>query len=133
MIGLDTNVVLRYLAQDDPRQSKAASTLIENELTREEPGFIAAISMIEVAWVLKRLYAATRDEVADAVEGLVAAPTIVVEHRSLIRQAVRDFRGSAAEFSDCVIGCINADAGCEATVTFDRAAAKLAQFKLLPS
>jgi len=131
MIGLDTNVVLRYLAQDDPRQSKAARALIEDRLTRDEPGHIAAISIAEIAWVLKRLYAASRDEIADAIEGLLAAPTIVVEHRSLIRQAVQDFRGSAADFSDCVIGCINTGAGCDTTVTFDRAAAKLARFELL--
>lgn len=131
MIGLDTNVVLRYLAQDEPRQSKAARDLIDNELTRDEPGYIAAISLAEIVWVLKRLYGASRHEIADSVEGLLSAPTIVVEHRGLLRQAVQDFRGTTAEFSDCMIACINANAGCDVTVTFDRAAAKLARFKLL--
>jgi len=131
MIGLDTNVVLRYLAQDDPRQSKAALDLIENRLTRDEPGYLSVISVAEIAWVLKRLYAGSRDEIADAIEGLLAAPTIVVEHRSFVRQAVQDFRESTADFSDCVIGCVNAGAGCDATFTFDRAAAKLARFRLL--
>ena len=131
MIGLDTNIVLRYLTQDDPRQSKAANDLIEDRLTRDEPGHISAITVAEIAWVLKRLYAGSREEIADAIEGLLAAPTIVVEHRSFVRQAVQDFRESTAEFSDCVIGCVNAGAGCDATFTFDRAAAKLARFRLL--
>ncbi len=131
MIGLDTNVVLRYLAQDDPRQAKAARDLIEGRLTRDEPGYISAVTVAEIAWVLKRLYAGSREEIADAIEGLLAAPTIVVEHRSFVRQAVHDYRESTAEFSDCVIGCVNAGAGCETTVTFDRAAAKLARFRLL--
>jgi predicted nucleic-acid-binding protein len=131
MIGLDTNVVLRYLAEDDPRQSKAARDLIEGRLTRDEPGHIAAITIAEIAWVLTRLYAGSREEIADAIEGLLAAPTIVVEHRGFVRQAVQDFRESAAEFSDCVIGCVNAGVGCDTTVTFDRAAAKVARFRLL--
>jgi predicted nucleic-acid-binding protein len=131
MIGLDTNVVLRYLAEDDPLQSKAARDLIEGRLTRDEPGHIAAITIAEIAWVLKRLYAGSREEIADAIEGLLAAPTIVVEHRGFVRQAVQDFRESAAEFSDCVIGCVNAGVGCDTTVTFDRAAAKVARFRLL--
>ncbi len=131
MIGLDTNIVLRYLAQDDPRQSKAARDLIEGRLTRDEPGHICAITVAEIAWVLKRLYAASREEIAGTIEGLLAAPTIVVEHRSLVRQAVQDFRESTAEFSDCVIARVNAGAGCDTTFTFDRAAAKLARFRLL--
>lgn len=131
MIGLDTNVVLRYLAQDEPRQSKAARDLIDNRLTREQPGHISAASLAEIAWVLKRLYAASRDEIADAVEGLLAAPTIVVEHRTAVRHALQVFRDSKAELSDCMIGCINASAGCDVTFTFDRTAAKLDAFKLL--
>jgi predicted nucleic-acid-binding protein len=131
MIGLDTNVVLRYLAQDDPRQSKAARGLIDGRLTRDEPGHICTITVAEIAWVLKRLYAGSREEIADAIEGLLAAPTIVVEHRSLVRQAVQDFRESTAEFSDCMIARVNAGAGCDTTFTFDRAAAKLARFRLL--
>lgn len=131
MIGLDTNVLIRYFTQDDPRQSKAASELIERRLSRETPGHVTAISMAEFAWVLKRLYAAEREEIATAIEGLLTAPTLVIEHKSVAWKALNDFRGSAAGFSDCLVAHINASAGCGTTVTFDKTAAKLAGFKLL--
>jgi predicted nucleic-acid-binding protein len=131
VIGLDTNVLVRYFAQDDPRQSKAARSLIDITLTRDAPGHVASISLAEFAWVLKRLYAATRDEIADAIEGLLTAPTIAVEHKGLVWKALREYRASTVGFSDCLIAQINLSAGCATTVTFDKTAAKSAGFRLL--
>lgn len=131
MIGLDTNVLLRYFTQDEPRQSKAARDLVDNRLTREEPGHVASIALAEFAWVLKRLYAASTEEIAEAIEGLLTTPTIAVEHKSLAWKALREFRASTVGFSDCLIAQINLDAGCETTYTFDRNAAKSSGFRLL--
>ena len=52
MIGLDTNVIVRYVVQDDPRQSAAATRLMEKTLSAENPGFVAVVTLCEVAWVL---------------------------------------------------------------------------------
>lgn len=72
MIGLDTNILVRYFAQDDPRQSTAARKLIDDKLTREEPGYIAIVVLVEFAWVLKRLYEGKRSEIAEAIAGLLS-------------------------------------------------------------
>jgi predicted nucleic-acid-binding protein len=73
MIGLDTNVLVRYLAQDDPAQSLKATELIERRLTEDEPGFISVVAMAEVAWVLERAYGLADQEIAAAIEGVLQA------------------------------------------------------------
>ena len=131
MNGLDTNVLVRYFAQDEPRQSAAARRLIQARLTRELPGHVNVVTLAETCWVLKRLYAAGRDELIQVVENLLAAPNIVVDRRALVRKALQHFAASASGFSDCLIAQLNLDAGCASTLTFDRGAAKLAGFELL--
>jgi predicted nucleic-acid-binding protein len=131
VIGLDSGVLVRYFTQDEPRQARAARELINDTLTPEHPGHVAAISLAEFAWVLQRLYGGERDEIAEAIEGLLTAPTIVVEHKSLAWKALRDFRASGLGFADCLVAHINLKAGCDTTCTFDRDAAKVAGFRLL--
>ena len=131
MIGLDTNVLVRYFAQDDAKQAVAARALFTERLTREQPGHVNVVTLAETCWVLKRLYEAGRDELVQVVENLLAAPNIVVERRAEVRKAVQAYGASSAGFSDCLIAQLNRDAGCEHTLTFDRSAAKLAGFSLL--
>ncbi len=131
MIGLDTNILVRYFAQDEPRQSAAARDLIDNKLSRENPGHITVIVLVEFAWVLKRLYGGKRGEIVEAIEGLLSASTISIESKRLVRSALRAFAASKADFSDCLIVQINSDAGCELTYTFDQNASKLDGFRLL--
>jgi predicted nucleic-acid-binding protein len=129
--GLDTNVVVRYLAQDDARQSAAATRLFERELSTEEPGFISLIVLCELAWVLAECYGADRARIRAAVDGLLTAQQITVEAPDLVRRALRAWDESAADFADALIGQVAASIGARATVTFDRDAAKLPGFKLL--
>ena len=131
MTGLDTNVLVRYFAQDEPKQAAAARRLIETRLTRENPGHVNVVTLVETCWVLKRLYAAGREEVAQVVENLLAAPNVVVERRAVVRKALQNHAASASGFSDCLIAQLNLDAGCANTLTFDRAAAKFDGFELL--
>jgi predicted nucleic-acid-binding protein len=132
VIGLDTNVLVRYFAQDEPKQAVATRRLFQTRLTREEPGHVNVLTLAETCWVLRRLYAAGRAELVQVVENLLAAPNIVVERRALVRKALQAFDASAAAgFSDCLIAQLNAEAGCARTLTFDRGAAKLAGFELL--
>ena len=132
MIGLDTNVLVRYFAQDEPRQAAAARRLFQTRLTRDDPGHVNVVTLAETCWVLRRLYAAGPAELVQVVENLLAAPTIVVERRALVRKALQAFDASpVAGFSNCLIAQLNGDAGCAQTLTFDRGAAKLAGFELL--
>jgi predicted nucleic-acid-binding protein len=131
LIGLDTNILVRYLAQDDARQSALATRYIEQGLSPENPGFVSAITLCEIAWVLADRYAADRGRIRRVVEGLLATRQIQVEQPDLVRRALRVWEGAAADFSDALIGQIAAAHGCEKTLTFDRAAAKLPGFELL--
>jgi predicted nucleic-acid-binding protein len=131
VIGLDTNVIVRYLAQDDARQSAAATRLIEGSLTAESRGFISIVTLAEVVRVMASNYRATRATVADIVEGLLTAPQLMLEHADALWRALGLYRESKADFSDAVIVELGRDAGCSATVTFDRNAAAHPGFEAL--
>ncbi|MGD0102465.1 MAG: type II toxin-antitoxin system VapC family toxin [Rhodopila sp.] len=128
MIGIDTNVLVRYLAQDDPEQSAIATELIEQRLTSREPGFISVAAMTETSWVLTRAYRLTDKDVASAIERVLQADGLVVQNEQQVFAsmiALKDGRGS---FADALIGLLGAAAGCSRTVTFDRQALRLAEF-----
>lgn len=131
MIGLDTNVVVRYLAQDDPKQSAAATRLIEQVLTPENRGFVSAIVLCEIAWVLAECYDADRSRIRAAIEGLLVAKQIALEAPDTVRRALSAWGTSSADFADALIGEVCAAHGAARTMTFDRAAAKLPGFALL--
>jgi predicted nucleic-acid-binding protein len=131
VLGLDTNVVVRYLAQDDVRQSAAATRLFEKTLLPDNPGFISCIVLCELAWVLAECYGADRRRIRQALEGLLASKQIVVEAPDLVRRALRAWDESGADFADALIGELSKQNGASATLTFDRAAAKLPGFELL--
>ncbi|HTK02205.1 MAG TPA: type II toxin-antitoxin system VapC family toxin [Bordetella sp.] len=130
MIGLDTNVLVRYIAQDDATQSAKASTLIES-LTAEEPGYIAQVALIEVVWVLSSMYAADRDQIAKVVEGLLRSKGLILEAADTVWKALHVFISSKADFADCLIERVCHDAHCEYTATFDARAAKSAGLRLI--
>lgn len=131
MTGLDTNVVVRYLAQDDARQAAAASRLFERVLSPEHPGFLSVIVLCELAWVLADCYGADRARIRQALEGLLAAKQVKVETPDLVRKALRAWDAGGADFADALIGEVAAAHGAGKTLTFDRAAAKLPGFELL--
>jgi predicted nucleic-acid-binding protein len=123
MIGLDTNVIVRFLTQDDPVQSPIATRLF-SQLSRDEPGFISAVVLAEVTWVLSRAYQASRHDVARAVEGLLRSAELTVENAAAAYRALGAFQASQqAEFADALIAQTAALAGAVETVTFDRRAA----------
>ena len=131
MIGLDTNVVVRYLAQDDERQAAATNRLIEGSLSAESRGFISNVSLAEIVWVMTANYRASRTAVADIVEGLLTAPQLMLEKADVVWRALRAYRDSRADFSDAVIVELGREAGCSKTVTFDRDAAAHPGFEAL--
>jgi predicted nucleic-acid-binding protein len=131
VIGLDTDVVVRYLAQDDPKQSALATRFIEGTLTQENPGFVACVTLCEIAWVLAECYGAGRQRVREVIEKLLTTKQLVVESADLVSKALRAWDDTAADFSDALIGEIARSHGGERVVTFDKAAAKLETFELL--
>ena len=131
MVGIDTNVLVRYLTQDDPKQSAIATRFIEGRLSVESPGFISAVTLCEIVWVLAESYGADRKRIGDIVEGLLATKQLVIERSELVWKALRAWEGVPADFSDALIGQIAIAHGAERTVTFDRTAARLAGFELL--
>lgn len=130
MIGLDTNVLVRYVTQDDPVQSPQACELIES-FTAFSPGFVSLVSVVELVWVLQSCYQSAKSEVVTVVETLLRTRELTVEHAEVIWQALRRFSANKADFADCLIERCAHAAGCEYTATFDLNAAKAAGMKRL--
>lgn len=130
MIGIDTNVILRFVVQDDPEQARRAVALFR-QLSAEHPGFINSVTIAEVAWVLRSAYDAPRTRIAEVIEFLLDSREIRIDHPEAVLHALRLYRRGSADFSDCLIERLNHVAGCQSTVTFDRTAAKSARMRLL--
>lgn len=129
MIGLDTNVVVRYLVQDEPEQSAAASTVID-ALSEKTPGFLSLVTVVELHWVLQRAYKLSTTRCAELVEGLLNARELRVDQDSIVRAALTKSR-DGIDFADAVIAELGRVSGCEYTVTFDRRAAQSDEMRLL--
>jgi predicted nucleic-acid-binding protein len=130
MIGLDTNVLLRFFLQDDLDQSARAAALMSSFSLRE-PGFISAVTLAESVWVLESFYHKPKQEVAFFVRGLLESQQLVVENHDAVAQALRRFEGSKADFADCLIERLCGSAGCTRTMTFDLNASKVSGMVLL--
>ncbi len=131
MIGLDTNVVIRYLVQDDKRQSAAATRFIENSLTTDAPGYINHVTLCEIIWVLQRCYGVKKAQVREIIKALLGTKQLIVENVEVTWKALRAFDAKNADFCDALIGQVNIHSGCEHTVTFDKRAASFSGFDLL--
>lgn len=130
MIGLDTNVLVRYVAQDDPKQSPKATRLIES-LTGEAPGYVTVVSVVELVWVLTGCYGSTKEEVCEVLETLLRTKELVVAEADTVWKALRVYRDGKADFADCLIERSANAAGCTHTATFDRGAAKACGMELI--
>ena len=130
MIGLDTNVLVRYIMQDDPRQSPKATRLIE-AMTSESPGFVSLVSIVELVWVLSASYGLARGQIASALELLLRSKELILDRADEVAKALRAFKSGSADFADCLIERTAHSAGCSATMTFDVDAAKTAGMTLV--
>lgn len=130
MIGLDTNVLVRYFAQDDEVQSSKATNLIES-LSDAEPGFISMVTLIELVWVMQGAYKAKKDNIVHILSLLLQTKEFIVENTETALQALAVFRDSKAGFSDCFIERTGHKYGCEYTATFDTDAAATSGMRLV--
>lgn len=129
MIGLDTNVLVRYVTQDDPEQSARATTLVEG-LSEGDPAFVATVVLVELHWVLRRAYGVGREEADRVVATLAQTRELRMEDPDVVRAALRR-AGEGAELPDAVIAETGARAGCTAVLTFDAKASRRAGMTLV--
>jgi predicted nucleic-acid-binding protein len=130
VIGLDTNILVRYLTQDDPIQSPLATDIFEFRLAEENPGFISIVAMVETVWVLDRAYGLANDEIAAALERVLQADSLVIENEQEVFTATVALKEGRGSFADALIGALGVRAGCACTLTFDKTALRLPGFEL---
>lgn len=127
MRGVDTNVLLRMVLLDDEKQSASARRLARGN----ERLFVTSIVLCEFVWVLQRGYALSREQIADTLEKLLQSDLIEAQDEDAAREALALYRGGRGDFADRLIGLLSQSAGCQDTVTFDRALKGLEGFTLL--
>ena len=130
MIALDTNVLVRFLVQDEPEQARIAGEMIER-LTGTDPGFVGREVLVELVWVLERAYGYSRSEIAGAVDGLLSATELVIEAADDVGPALELYRNDGFGFADLMIVAAARRVGAAELVTFDRKSARLPLVRLL--
>ncbi len=131
MIGIDTNVLVRYLVGDDPRQAERARQLIEGQCSAAQPAQIALIVLCELVWVLSGAYRYDRHLIVQVLRQILVTESFEIEHHSLAWIAWRDYASGSADYADCLIARLNQANGSSTTYTFDRRAARMDGFTLL--
>ncbi|MFI7588411.1 PIN domain-containing protein [Spongisporangium articulatum] len=130
MIALDTNVLVRFLVQDDAEQGERATAFMSRR-TPEEPAFVSLVVLVETVWVLRRTFRYPARAVRNVVRSLLDVSELVIQNSSLARAALDQCDRSGADFADAVIHLLAREAGCSETVTFDQHAAKTLGMRLL--
>jgi predicted nucleic-acid-binding protein len=130
MTGLDTNVLVRYIMQDDTKQSPLATRLVES-LSADAPGFVPLVSVVELGWVLSSAYELDRSQLIEAFEALLRTKELIVESAEVVWKALRMVQSFNADIADCLVSCSAVAAGCARTMTFDRGAVKGAGMTLI--
>lgn len=131
MIGVDTNVLVRYFAKDDPVQAASARAFFERQARDGESIRVGLVVLTELAWVLRTRYGASRAELGRVVDELLTDRRVDVQDRQAVAVAIYDFMTSTADFADLLIAAVNTLHRCVRTVTFDRAAARIEGMELL--
>jgi predicted nucleic-acid-binding protein len=128
VIGVDTNVLVRYLVKDDLTQFEKARKLIAHAAATGEPVLVSLLVLLETEWVLRSRYELPKAQIVSALSALLETAEVAFEDEPAVETALYSWKDSAAEFADCLIGAHNSRLGCSATATFDSKAAKLAAF-----
>lgn len=131
MIGLDTNVLVRLVVNDEPKQVAAAIKFLAQNCTADDPAYINIPVLCELVWTLERAYGYERADIARALAAILDNAAFLVEAAAVVATALERYTRQSFDFADLVIGGMNQARGCRATVTFDRKAAKLDAFALL--
>ena len=130
MIGIDSNVLIRFLTNDEPTQAERARELMASR-TSDEPGHVSLVALVETWWVLKHHYRIARERLLDVVQGLLDTPSLVFQCSDEIRRAIQSSRSLGIDLPDVLLVHLDASLDCEATVTFDRRAARIPGIRLV--
>ncbi len=128
MIGVDTNVLVRFLVRDDEAQFERARRLIKRETGRGESVFISQLVLLETEWVLRSRYGVSKTAMIAALAALLEARELQFEDEPSVEEAVYVWKDCSAEFADCLINAHHRSLGCRATATFDAKALKLSGY-----
>ena len=128
MIGIVTNILVRFLTRDDEKMAQRAYKIITEECTEKSPGFVSTIVLVELVWTLRSQYGYDKASILKALESLISAKELDFEHSEFVQQAYRLYLKSTTGFADILIGLIHKNYGCETTIMFDKKAAKLPEF-----
>ena len=128
MLGVDTNVLVRYLVGDDQSQYERARRLIHRQEDIGEPLLVSLLVLLEMEWVLRSRYGLTKPDIVAAFSSLLQTAEVVFEDEPAVEHAIYVWKDSRAEFADCLINARHRRLGCRATATFERKALKLAGF-----
>lgn len=131
MTGVDTNVLVRFLTRDDPAQFRRADAFLCDLARRGELAFVDVVVLCELVWVLETAYGYDRSAISSALEGMLSASDLAIQERDRVRAAATAYRDRQGDFADHLIGELNAHAGCDKTVTFDRKLRSSARFQVL--
>ena len=131
MLGIDTNVLVRFLVRDDEAQFEKARRLIRREIGAGEYVFVSLMVLMETEWVLRSRYSLQKTQIMEAISGLLDATEVQLEDEPAIEETLFIWKDSAADFANYLIGAHNRRLGCRATATFDQNAVKLAAFVAL--
>ena len=132
MIGVDTNVLLRYVLDDDRRQSPKATRFLEDDARLSDPVLLNPVLLVEFVWTLARKEGFEKDDILEILDELLDSPRIAFIDARSIETAVAAWRGGRADFPDYLIGALNAEGGARTTVTFDKIAALEPGFSAMP-
>src|SRR5262245_43346122 len=128
MIGIDTNVLVRFLVRDDQAQFDRAQKLIRRRATADDPVFVSLVVLLETEWVLRSRYEFSKGEILSTFSELLGAADVTFEDEPSIEEALYVWKESPAQFADCLIGARHRACGCRVTASFDGNALKLAGF-----
>jgi predicted nucleic-acid-binding protein len=128
VLGIDTNVFVRYLVRDDPQQFEKARRLIKRESDRNEPVLVSLLVLLETEWVLRSRYGLSKPEILSAFSAMLDVTDLTIEDEPSVEHALYSWKDSGAEFADCLIDARHRRLGCQATATFDGKALKLPGF-----
>ncbi|MBL4901789.1 MAG: type II toxin-antitoxin system VapC family toxin [Desulfocapsa sp.] len=133
MIGIDTNILVRYITQDDELQSNIATEFIENYCSTGNKIFVNHLVICELVWVLKKCYKLSKPKTITVIQHILQIAQFSIENAQIIWQALTDYKTGSADFADYVVGRTNIFNKCDETITFDKKTSKSKGFVLLPT
>lgn len=131
MLGVDTNVLIRFFVNDDAKQSALAKRLIQKAKDEKKQIVVNLVVLCELVWVLESGYEFSRQEIAALLQRVLSTKQFEIQDKSVVWRALDDYRGAAVDFADCIIGRTNLKLGTKSTFTFDRALKRLDYFEQL--